>query len=453
MSLPLPPQLLQRLESAAGFNRSAFVAVHASGKQVTSIRLNEEKWNHLFPFFELEAQVPWCPSGWYLSQRPSFIHDPLIHAGVYYVQEASSMFLHRALEAIRPLLTGPARILDLCAAPGGKTTLLSSFFVNDLVISNEINRSRSNVLFENVTKWGNDNIVVTNNDPSDFKILKGFFDVIVIDAPCSGSGLFRKDPSAIEEWSQENVNHCSQRQKRIIADILPCLKQHGFLIYSTCSYSPEEDENISDWLVGDFDLETVEVDVDAGWNVVSTASAKEKAFGYRFYPDRLEGEGFYLAVFQKKEGTEFSARPRRPSRVSKGEAEAVMKWVNARDLVLLPQQENILAIKERWVEDLLHLQEVLYLKKAGITVGAVKNGSLVPSHELAMSHYVSDGINAIEVNREQAVQYLKKKDMMLDCSAKGWNVIKYQGVNLGWIKNLHNRVNNYYPSEWRLLKD
>ena len=158
------------------------------------------------------------------------------------------MFLWRALEAVRPRLGEGLRILDLCAAPGGKSTLLSSFFNDDLIVSNEILRSRSNVLYENVVKWGNDNFVVTNNDPSDFSGLQGFFDLIVVDAPCSGSGLFRKNPSAIEEWSEENVDLCSQRQQRILADVWPALKPGGVLIYSTCSYSLAENEMIADWL-------------------------------------------------------------------------------------------------------------------------------------------------------------------------------------------------------------
>ncbi|MDB5230057.1 MAG: methyltransferase [Chitinophagaceae bacterium] len=449
----MPVELLGQLTNTAGFDRTAFEGVHESGRQITSIRVNDAKWNDEIPFFQTAGPVPWCEHGRYLEERPSFTHDPLFHAGVYYVQEASSMFLWQALKTIQPLLKGPLRILDLCAAPGGKTTLLSSFFKDDLVVSNEIIRSRSNVLYENVVKWGNDNVVVTNNDPADFKRLEGFFDVIVADAPCSGSGLFRKDPSAIEEWSEENVNHCSQRQQRILADVLPCLRSNGILIYSTCSYSEKENEDIADWLVEEFNLQSIEVVVDAGWNIVVSSSQKTNAYGYRFYPDKVKGEGFYLSVFQKKEGSDFSSKTKQLNPVTKTEAAIAMKWLNTDELFLFPQQDNILGIRKHWVDDLYHLQQNLYLKKAGIAIGSVKHKDLVPSHELAMSHYLNRDVDSIDADKEQALQYLKKKDMTFSSPVKGWKTIQYCGVNLGWIKNLHNRVNNYYPSEWRILKD
>src|ERR1044071_5586576 len=200
-------------------------------------------------------KIPWTEYGHYLSQRPSFTFDPLFHAGCYYVQEASSMFLEQALKQTIDL-SKPLRVLDLCAAPGGKSTHILSLISKDsLLVSNEVIRSRAKILKDNIVKWGYSNVVVTNNDPKDFQRLENHFDVIVVDAPCSGSGLFRREPEAIEEWSINNVQLCCQRQQRILADIIPALKGGGILIYSTCSYSPQEDEQIVQWMRNEFPLD------------------------------------------------------------------------------------------------------------------------------------------------------------------------------------------------------
>ena len=198
--MSLPQSLLQSLAGVPGFDREAFEAVHASGEQVTSIRLNPEKTTDHRP--QTTDLIPWCPYGRYLSSRPSFTFDPTFHAGAYYVQEASSMFLWHALKESAGTDT-KKKVLDLCAAPGGKGTLLASYFTDGLVVANEVIKSRAAILVENITKWGSDQVVVTNNDPFHFQSLPGFFDVMVIDAPCSGSGLFRKDPDAINEWSED----------------------------------------------------------------------------------------------------------------------------------------------------------------------------------------------------------------------------------------------------------
>ena len=208
MSL-LPTLLLQSLKNVEGFIEKDFVAVHESGEQITSIRINPAKAFDPYEHFTIQDKVPWCTNGFYLNERPSFTIDPLFHAGAYYVQEASSMFLE---EVIRQTcdLTKPLRVLDLCAAPGGKSTLLQSIISEEsLLVSNEVIKARVNILTENITKWGAANVVVTNNDAKDFQRLKNFFDVIVVDAPCSGSGLFRKDNSAVNEWSENSVVMCS----------------------------------------------------------------------------------------------------------------------------------------------------------------------------------------------------------------------------------------------------
>jgi 16S rRNA C967 or C1407 C5-methylase (RsmB/RsmF family) len=224
----LPESFIQSLEGLPGFEKEAFIATHQNAEQVTSLRLNAFKTfdlNH-HPFLHNTSQIPWCTNGFYLEERPLFVKDPLWHAGAYYVQEASSMFLHFILSQLYP---NPSDliVLDLCAAPGGKSTLLANYFDKGLVVANETIKNRNHILVENITKWGQDNVVVTQNDPAHFESLPSFFDLVLIDAPCSGSGLFRKDPKAIEEWSLDHVQHCSTRQTRIIDDSWEAIKEGG----------------------------------------------------------------------------------------------------------------------------------------------------------------------------------------------------------------------------------
>jgi 16S rRNA C967 or C1407 C5-methylase (RsmB/RsmF family)/NOL1/NOP2/fmu family ribosome biogenesis protein len=462
----LPVALLNSLEGVKGFNRKAFEEVHASGEQITSIRINQDKnktidgqWSMVngqslkYSPFAIHSNIPWCPHGFYLTERPSFTFDPLFHAGAYYVQEASSMFLWHMLQQTVGNNT-QKKVLDVCAAPGGKSTLLSSYFTDGLVVSNEVIKSRAAILTENIIKWGNDNIVVTNNDPKDFTALKNYFDVMVIDAPCSGSGLFRKDADAINEWSEENVNHCSLRQQRIIADVLPCLKNGGILIYSTCSYSKQEDEDVLDWMMNEFQVASCRLQVNEDWNIIETESSKDNAFGYRFYPDKIKGEGFFIAAFQKIEDDENEYFNHSSlTMASKKETEFIQSFYSIPDNYLLfKQQEYFRLLNKKWKEDVEILAKHLYIKKAGVELGEIKGKDFIPSHELAVSCLPKQNLTCIELDKEQALQYLRRKDIAV-AGNKGWNMVSFCGLPLGWIKVLPNRINNYYPSSWRILKD
>ena len=453
--------MLERLEGIGGFERKNFEAVHESGEQITSIRFNPEKFQHLVPgknyyhpSFKLGEQVPWCEHGSYLSERPSFTLDPLLHAGAYYVQEASSMFLWEVLRQTAGAGSN-VKVLDLCAAPGGKSSLLASWFMNGLVVSNEVIKSRVSILYENMTKWGASNVVVTNNEAADFQRLKNYFDVIVVDAPCSGSGLFRKDPEAIGEWSENMVELCSQRQQKIVSDIFPSLKEEGILIYSTCSYSPEEDEEISDWLKDHFPVDSIQLNLDPEWNIVETRSSKHHAFGYRFWPHKINGEGFFIAAFRKSEAAFENSKQRRASLRKTGASESslVANFLCTEvDCFLFSQNENIHAIKAAWEGDIALLQKTLYLKKAGIRVGQIKGNQLVPNHELALSTIVNKNVQRTALSRDEALQYLRKKELDITGVSGGWALCTCYNFPLGWVKFLHNRVNNYYPTEWRILK-
>jgi len=456
--LQLPAPLIHSLQHIKGFNKEAFEAVHQSGEQITSIRLNPAKAPR-FPLSIINFQlnkVPWSSQGIYLSERPSFTADPLFHAGAYYVQEASSMFLETALRQSVDLAQ-PLRVLDLCAAPGGKSTLLQSVISDEsLLVSNEVIKTRVNVLAENITKWGAANVIVTNNDPKDFQRLENYFDVIVVDAPCSGSGLFRKDPDAINEWSEQNVQLCSQRQQRILADILPSLKENGVLVYSTCSYSEEEDEQIEDWLMEELKMENVQLGFETAWGVVETQSAKHNGRGYRFYPDKVKGEGFFIGVFRKMNATNEEWRTgklkNKSVKLNAKEAEIVQPYLkNAGDFFFIKQKEEVLAIARIFEEDLVAIQNALYIKKAGVKLGTVIRNELIPDHELALSTIVNQNLPFAELDREAALQYLRRQDMSINTTIKGWALMTHQQLPLGWAKVLPNRINNYYPREWRIL--
>lgn len=456
MSL-VPQQLVQALQNIQGFNEKSFLDVHAEGKAPVSIRLNPLK-----PFTEtlapapLTERVPWCENGFYLHERPAFIFDPLLHGGAYYVQEASSMFLSHALTACGATEPG-LKVLDLCAAPGGKSTLIQSKLAeNSLLVSNEVIKSRASILEENLTKWGGVNTVVSNNDPRDFQKLSGFFDGIVVDAPCSGSGLFRKDPAAINEWSEQNVALCSQRQQRILADVWPALKEGGFLIYSTCSYSMEENEHITDWILKELGGESIPLDVPAEWGIMTVQSPLKNGYGYRFFPDRTKGEGFYLCCISKTSG---SARPSGMYTGRKIPAVPAQVLEQAAALLnkdfrfsLIPVGQQYAVLPAGMEEDIALLQSALYLKKAGVLAGMPSRKEWIPEHALALSPILKKEVLQWELPLQEALAYLRKEDIRATAPFIGWGIVKYGGVPLGWIKALSNRVNNYYPAAWRILK-
>jgi len=453
--LQLPPSFITSIQNAPGFNELPFVATHESGQQLVSVRINPAKIDGVPEALQVDGKIPWSSNGYYLKERPSFTLDPLFHAGAYYVQEASSMFLEQAIRQSCNL-TQPLHVLDLCAAPGGKSTLIQSVISADsLLVSNEIIKTRASILAENMSKWGSANVVVTNNEPGHFKRLPHFFDLIVVDAPCSGSGLFRKDPEAINEWSLNNVELCSQRQQRILADVMDSLKPGGILIYSTCSYSTEEDENIADWILQQFEMSSLQMTIEKDWGIVETISNQNKSFGYRFYPDQVKGEGFFIAVFKKEESVSASKeikQKNKPTLLSGAEKELVNKYVkDPEKYAFIKWQNEVLAFPATLLPSILLLQSALYFKKAGVKIGTIIRNELIPHHEWALSTLSSNSLQKVEVDQETALQYLRRKDIEVNSNMNGWAVICYSGLSLGLIKILPGRINNYYPKEWRIL--
>lgn len=454
--MQLPEAFLDSLNGIKGFNKEAFEKVHASGEQVTSIRINPSKLNTQLtnkPINQL-TKIPWSEFGYYLKDRPSFTFDPLFHAGCYYVQEASSMFLEQALKQTVDL-SKPLKVLDLCAAPGGKSTHIQSLISKDsLLVSNDVIRSRANILKDNIIKWGCENVLVTNNDPKDFARLENYFDVIVVDAPCSGSGLFRRDANAINEWSENNVQLCSQRQQRILANVGPALKKDGILIYSTCSYSKEEDEEIIEWISEEFEMRNVKLEIRKEWGIIESASGNG-SISYRFWPDKVIGEGFFMACFQKKEGEqEFSTETRnKPEEATRKEMGLIERWVRKDSKRFIRHMNTVYAWPEKHINDFSFLLEKLHVIYSGILTGDLMRDKLVPAHALAMSNLPADTINRIKLDAKQSILYLQRKDLSIVPAVKGWQLVTFQGHSLGWINVLTNRVNNYYPKELRILKD
>lgn len=446
----LPVQLLKSLIDIKGFDKKSFEKIHASGEQITSIRINPfKKLDTLIPPLGGWGAVPWTEYGYYLPQRPSFTFDPLFHAGCYYVQEASSMFLEQALKQTVDL-SKPLKVLDLCAAPGGKSTHIQSLISKDsLLVSNEVIRSRANILKDNIIKWGGENVVVTNNDPKDFTRLENYFDVIVVDAPCSGSGLFRRDPEAIEEWSENNVQLCSLRQQRILADVFPALKKDGVLIYSTCSYSKEEDEDIVNWLKQEFPIFNIPLSIQNDWGII------ESNPGYRFWPYKVKGEGFFLACFQKTDGgIEADTRSKyKPVTANKNEMEIIARWVNTTGRIFIKNEETVYAWPSVLADDFGLLMDKLKVIYSCVLTGQLVRDKLVPDHALAMSRITREDLHRYEVNHEQAIHYLQRKELDSASPVPGWNLATYAGMPLGWINVLGNRINNYYPKQLRILKD
>ncbi|TMI71770.1 MAG: Fmu (Sun) domain protein [Bacteroidetes bacterium] len=461
--MKLPDSLMNSLTSVVGFDREAFEKVHASDEQVTSIRINPSKLSEapLPPEGGIwDFAVSWSQYGYYLNKRPSFTFDPLFHAGCYYVQEASSMFLEQALRQTMDI-SGSLKVLDLSAAPGGKSTHIQSLISKEsLLVSNEVIRSRANTLKENIIKWGSDNVIVTNNDPKDFSKVEDYFDVIVADVPCSGSGLFRREPEAIEEWSENNVSLCSQRQQRILADALPALKKDGILIYSTCSYSKEEDEKIAEWLTGTLAVndrgptfESCRLSIDKFPGIIETISGNG-TYGYRFWPDKIKGEGFFIACFRKRGGGETETRHKaRMMNPGKKELATIGKWIRMGDHELIRRENTIYAWSSWLSDDMSYILSKLKVIYSGVRVGELMKDKLVPDHALAMSKLVNDSVERVELNYDQAIQYLQRKDLKLEGVVAGWKLACYQNHPLGWMNVLANRINNYYPKELRILKE
>lgn len=440
----LPKLFRERIIQQFGAEADAFLdAIDRPVK--SSIRLNRTKASDSF---ESASEIPWNEEGRMLAERPVFTLDPLFHAGCYYPQESSSMFLQWVLkQTCAP--SGHFRALDLCAAPGGKSLIISDFIGEQgVLVSNEVIRSRAHILKEVLTKWGASNTVVTNAKAEELGSLSGWFDCIVVDAPCSGEGMFRKDPQARVEWNENTVDQCSARQESILEDVLPALKESGLLIYSTCTFAPQENELMLQALIDSGEYESVRFDVPAEWPVDVVDS--QGVFACRFLPHRVDGEGFFIGVLRKRasSGHHNTKGKRIFETVGRKDREALASFgIQSDEIVLGPDGEYYASPLNSDALNVLATEA--YVLMPGVQLGKLMRAELVPNHALAMASAIFKAKQTCDVDLISAQAYLRGEPIAVDAS-DGWQVVTYQGHPLGWMKVIGPRVNNYYPKEWRV---
>lgn len=456
MKLPLPETFCERLKRDLGEEEAQALCAALDTTSPTAIRRHPLK-SMAHP--EGEA-IPWSLWGNYLAQRPSFTLDPHFHGGAYYVQEASSQFVGTLL---REESMNGKRLLDLCAAPGGKSTLYASLVGEEgLVVANEVDRRRVQILADNIRKWGMGNVVVTTNEASDFEALNGWFDVVAVDAPCSGEGMFRRLPESREEWSEEAVGRCAKIQREILRSAWMALKPGGVLIYSTCTFNHTEDEEIladfSSWAQEEL-VAMKPISEAEEWGVVTGTIGAFHT--YRFYPHRAKGEGFFAAVVRK---SETDAKPMRNpwkgrkgraviTPVSKNEQQELSRWVREPEkLCFYRAGELLYGLRSNRYEEVARLSEQLRVVYAGVAMGEIFKGKLKPEGALAL--YVGlnkEAVAVAELDEEQAVAYLRKGELSAAAFAEGMNLVCHQGLPLGFAKRIGGRVNNLYPNSLRIV--
>lgn len=442
--MQLPVDFIARIQHQFPSDASQFLKALDTEAPV-SVRVNPAKDAAVFTEF---SSVPWCEHGLYLPQRPIFTLDPLFHAGCYYPQEASSMFLWHVLNALPDLPADPV-MLDLCAAPGGKSTLMASFLNGrGVLVANETVRLRANILMENMMKWGYGNILVSQSDPSAFSSVEALFDVVVVDAPCSGEGLFRKDLDARSEWSPENAAMCATRQQNILQHIWDALKPGGYLVYSTCTFNPAENQDNMNWLLKQYDARPVSIAVDDSWGVSPVPVGDGQ--GWAVYPHQTRGEGFFIAVLQKEGNMHGAVKNKRSEKMVKAKVpQGILKG----------QDQYFMSTINQTIYALTHVPLMVYSRLAsqvrfihqGIGLGQLVRNDLVPHESLALSLDVVDDYSPIhELSVDEALHFLRGGTQLSVSDVTGWCRVAYHGVPLGWVKAVGNRVNNYYPKEWRI---
>ena len=394
------------------------------------------------------STVKWCEYGRYLSERPKFTYDPMFHAGAYYVQEASSMFVWQALTQ---LVDKDAVVLDMCAAPGGKSTAIAQYLSEEgFLVSNEYVPQRAHVLVENITKWGAPNCVVTNNAPRHFEKLKSRFDAILVDAPCSGEGMFRKDERAREEWSPANVEMCVERQREILESAWHVLKPGGVLIYSTCTFNSHENEEQVQWLIDEMGAEYLPIKIGEDWMITETER------GYRFLPHKTRGEGLFMAAVRKQitdNRLQSKSEKRKDKKAKNSTFNSQLSTLNLLkgDYVVVESEGKYYAVQKERVDFVEECRKVLNVLSFGVQMYEQKGKDLIPQAALALSRvYKRGAYPEVELSYDEAISFLRKEAIVLADAPRGFVLVTYGGLPLGWVKNIGNRCNNLYPEFWRI---
>lgn len=430
--MELPVAFIEQIKALLPNEHEAFFKAMDEPSPV-SVRLNDKV--ALTPLYN---KVAHCDSGYYLPERPVFTLDPWFHAGVYYVQEAGSMYLEQVVRKYIGSSTNSnaelhaIRALDLCAAPGGKSTHLASLLGDDsLLISNEVMPQRAHILAENATKWGYGNVAVTNNRPADFGKLAGYFDLILTDVPCSGEGMFRKDEKAIEDWSPAYVLECAERQRSILTDVWPALKQDGLLIYSTCTFNKAENEDNIAWIAQELEAEILE--------------------SRHFYFHTDQSEGLFMAALRKTAPT---TQMRVKSKVTSPKSQVTSHkspLINSENWCIKEEKDLIYALPKAYEADFALLDKHLRWLKKGIGLATLKGKNQTPHIDLALSRHINkEAFTPYELDLPTALHYLKGESITLPDAPIGYLLLTFKGVPMGWGKNIGNRCNNLYPDAWRI---
>lgn len=448
--MTLPEEFKKYTSELMGNNLFKTLSAGLAQKPPVSIRINPLKCDmKTICIADFKKNVAWCMNtGIYLNKRPAFTFDPLLHCGVFYVQEASSMFIDHV---IRQTVKEPVVMLDLCAAPGGKTTACRTALPEgSLLISNEPIHTRANILSENIQKFGHPDIIITNNYPRDFKKSGIEFDVILADVPCSGEGMFRKEKDAIEEWSSQNVDTCRKLQREIINDIWPCLKPGGILIYSTCTFNAKENEENAEWIVSELGAEFIDIETKKEWNI--TGALKSNIPAYRFIPGISEGEGLFMTVIRKKGHYNDNKKYTNTKQKYKNKTVEMTPLKNNETFNIHEKGDKIIAIPKSWIHTHDAVTKKLNVIHAGVTIGTRKGKDIIPDQSLALSICLDRSkFTCFDINYEQAINYLRKDTISLPSDIpKGIILLTYKGIPIGFGKNIGNRVNNLYPQEWKI---
>ena len=440
----LPETFIEQLRDLVPDEWDALAAAITTSAPSVAVRVNEARGASV-P--DGARRVPWCDQGFYLEDRPQFTFDTDWHAGRYYVQDASSMFI---AHVIRHLVDTPVRYLDLCAAPGGKTTAaMQALPEGALVVANEIVPPRARVLADNVIRWGDPRCVVTSNAPAQMGRLNGFFDVIAADVPCSGEGMMRKDDEAVAQWTPTLVEQCAQRQREILADVWPALRPGGLFIYSTCTYNRQENELMADYIVGELGATPLEVPVEASWHIHPAIGSDWPC--YRFMPHKVDGEGLFMAAFRKA-----GDAPHQDLRMKEKNAKKVdeigKNWLSRPDEFAIDQVGDLtIAVPQDVRREVAALRASLNVLHAGVELATVMGRKIVPHHALAMSSVRdTDAFPVCQVDYPTALRYLRGESIAVD-GPRGYVLIAHEGAVLGFANNLGNRANNLYPKSQRIL--
>ena len=446
----LPELFVQRLKDKFPVQAERVIQSIKEDQPKYSFRTNPLKPSDKLPKGQ---DIEWCEFGVRPLTRPSYVADPFYHAGLYYAQEASSMLIGQYIEPNQSEL----RVLDLCAAPGGKSTLIQSLIGEDCVlVSNEILGKRNFVLQENIIKWGGINNIITQNKSSDFVGLQGFFDIIILDAPCSGEGMFRKDDEAIVQWNDGLVNACSAIQNELMEKALELVADGGIIIYSTCTFENQENEETLRFAInqGDFELEKMEINHWKEWNLVPS-EIDNQLVGYYALPGIFDGEGLFVSAFKvhKTHSKKYKAPNKNSYTILSKDFPAILKKENLKPSEIVCFKDNQYYLMNQLTLDTLAHLNKLIVRKSGVSIGQVLKNSIIPAQDLANYYRAKHLVNCIEVDLDTALRFLQKSDNLVFNEAdNGWNCLIYEGYGLGWIKNLGNRTNNHYPSDWKIRK-